>query len=139
MISKITKDEGLITTAVKNPNMPYVFADFGTEVYGMGNADSIEIGYSDNSKTKLVYNHETNKYAFYKGEMQKNDMLTGESVEFTNAFVLFADTTTYDKSTGVETVTDTLTQGSGYYATMGTFIEIRWKTNERGELIFEDL
>lgn len=138
-IEKLSTDEGLITELLKKPNTPYKFVDFGSEIKGHGKANTIELLYSENSKTKLVYNEETKNYSFYKGNTLKSDMLTGETVEFTNVFILFADTTTYDKSTGVETVTDTLSQGSGYYATRGGFVEIRWRTNERGEMIFENL
>ena len=139
MINLLAEEEGVILSAVKNPNMPYNFTDFGTEIKGLGKAETISLGYSDNQNTKLVYNAESKAYTFNKGQTQKNDMLTGKTVEFTNVFVLFADTTTDDNSSGVETVTDTLTQGSGFYGTRGSFIEIRWKTNARGEMIFEDL
>ena len=137
-VSKLSKEENVDISAVRKPNLPYSFAEFGSAVTCINDAEQILIKYENNA-TSFNYDYESQKYLLSKGAGTKTDRLNGAEIGFSNLFILFADTTTYEKSAGVEMVTETLSQGMGYYATGGTRCEIRWKSNEKGELTFEDL
>jgi hypothetical protein len=63
-------------------------------------------------------------------------MLNGKNISFTNLFILFANTTTYEKAEGIEMVVDTTAGGNGYYVSGGTKTEIRWSTTLEGALEF---
>ena len=73
-----------------------------------------------------------------KNSKTKSDMLTGNPVSFSNAFILFADTTTYESSTASEMVIDTEVGGNGYYFHNGKMTELRWSTSN-GKLVFKNL
>lgn len=137
LITELAKEEEIDTAIVKRPILPFNFADFGEQISGITKAESINISYGN--KSTLNYDGQSGLYYLSKNETEKTDMLTGEKIGFKNVFILFADTTTYEKSTGVEVVTDTTASGAGYYATNGKLTEIRWHTNEAGELVFETL
>lgn len=114
---------------------PYDFYDTPTRV-GMGSASAIIIPHSDKSGTELYYNEKSGKYFYYKSATPKNDMLTGESISYKNVFILFANSTTYEKAEGNQLVVDIFSGGKGYYASDGNYIEFVWKTTSTGELSF---
>ena len=64
------------------------------------------------------------------------DMLTGQNIAYKNVFLLFADSTTYEKAEGSELVIDIASGGKGYYASNGTYTEFIWKTDVSGTLQF---
>jgi len=68
----------------------------------------------------------------------KNDMLTDEALHFTNVFILFADTVTYESAEASEMVMDTVEGGKGYYITRGKATLISWQTNADGSIIFNN-
>ena len=53
-------------------------------------------------------------------------MLNTANIEYDNAFVLFADSVTYETTTGTELVMNTVGSGNGYYMTSGTYSPIKW-------------
>ena len=108
-------------------------------IYGISEAYTVTIPYSEKAKVELFYSEKTSRYLYYKADMRKMDMLNGNNIGFDNIFVLFADATTYEKAHGSELVMDTMSGGVGYYATMGTYSEIRWGVNELGNLEFYSL
>lgn len=116
---------------------PYIFSE-GEENHGIGGANRITVPYSDTNITSLVYNETTKKYTYHKNGEEKVDMLTGQSVSFTNVFVLFANSTTYESSSSRETVFDTSSGGKGYYISSGRQVEFTWSA-ESGELVFRSL
>ena len=116
---------------------PYDFSD--TKVIGTTDAKSVILPYSDTNKTEFYYSSQTDKYSLYKSGIKKTDMLNGRAVEYSNLFVLFANTTTYENSNGCEMVLDNTGGGSGFYISGGTAIEIRWSVNESGSLEFRTL
>lgn len=130
---------GIDQSTVRKPNMPFDFCEYGQTVKGNTSASVITIPYSDALNSTFTYDDSSSTYVLSKGQRDKVDMLTGKAAAFTNVFVLFADTTTYEKSHGVETVTDTTTSGMGYYASFGRLIEIRWSVNADGILDFQTL
>jgi len=123
--------------ALPYKSAPYIHSE--EQISGISTAYSISIPYSDKSKVELLYSEKTGRYLYYKAGMRKMDMLTGNNVGFDNVYVLFADSTTYEKAHGSELVIETLSGGSGYYATNGSSVEIHWGINELGELCFYSL
>ncbi len=119
-------------------NAPYIFNQDG-KVLGNNDATTVIIPYSESSETELYYSEKTGKYLYYKSGNRKIDMLSGKNISFNNVFILFADTTTYDKSIGSELVVDTTSGGRGYYISAGKQTEITWSVNENAELKFFSL
>ena len=139
LISDFTKKEKIDTVAIRKPNMPFSFADEGSEVSGKTSAKKITVPYGSSENTTLLYDGAKGEYLYLKSGVAAVDMLSGENCSFENVFILFADATTYEKAEGVETVMETYGSGKGYYATGGKLVEIKWRATEDGELIFEDL
>lgn len=137
----------LITAGVANANigtainsrlpLPYSFTEFGAEpLVGTESAKSVSIPYSQASETEMYYSEKDGKYTFSKGGVTKNDMLNDKPVQFTNVFILFADTVTYESAEATELVMNTDGKGVGYYLTQGTVINIRWEATDDGTLNF---
>ena len=123
----------------QNPKVPCIFNDFGNEpVSGETEAKKISVTYSSLSKTELIYNEQTAAYTLLKNGNQKCDAINGKMMEFTNCFVLFADSVTYDNASGTELVMDTIGSGEGYYFTNGTMLKIKWSSDVDGNLVFTD-
>ena len=66
-------------------------------------------------------------------------MLTGETISYTNVFILFANTVTYENSDGIEMVFDTVSGGKGYYLSNGMLSEFKWCVDEMNNLKFYNL
>ena len=116
---------------------PYLFSD--TDVTGTTKASSVILPYSDADKTSLYYSNESQKYLYFKSDARKVDMLNGKNISFTNVFILFANSTTYDNSVGTELVVDNTSGGSGYYISKGYLTEIKWSVSDSGALEFRTL
>ena len=116
---------------------PFVFSD--TKTTGTAKAASVIIPYSSSSETELYYSEAAEEYLFFKSGSKRVDMLNGQNIAYTNVFVLFADSTTYEKANGTELVLDTTAGGSGYYISRGEMCEISWSTDENGQLVFKTL
>ena len=116
---------------------PFNFSD--EPVSGTKDAKSVKIPYSDGNETDFIYSHESNKYLFFKAGARKVDMLNGKNIAYTNLFILFANTTTYETHNGCELVLDNVSGGSGYYISGGQASEIKWSVNDAGELEFKGL
>lgn len=110
--------------------------------FGSGNllssvkAESIIIPYSNKNETELYYSKETGLYTYYKSGVKVIDMLNGNSIEYKNIFILFADSTTYESADGAELVMDTKSGGRGYYISEGERLEINWRIDENGKYVF---
>ena len=116
---------------------PFVFSD--TKTTGTAKASSVIIPYSVSGETELYYSEKTGEYLYFKAGAKRVDMLNGQNIAYTNVFVLFADSTTYEKANGTELVLDTTAGGSGYYISGGEMSEICWSTDESGQLVFKTL
>ena len=127
--------DSLKLSVYKSP--PYVLS--GETVIGTTRANTIILPYSDLSETEFYYSQDTKEYTLYKSGIKKNDMLTGKSASFTNVFILFANSTTYENADGKELVMDITSGGSGYYISNGYLTEFRWSVDENGSLIFKNL
>lgn len=131
---------GIDTEAARRYVIPYDLNAFAAEpILGLTTATKLTIPYSDAQGTSLTYQAGTLSYVLSKGTRAKTDMLTGDVTSFTNVIVLFADTTTYDKSIGTETVVETGGSGSGYYLSYGKLTELRWEVDENGKMQFRTL
>ena len=127
------------TVSAKNPTLPYVFTDFGGDhIRGTLQARSVVFHYSDKSESSLFYSDTDKKYVLSKNGTVKTDMLTDSAVCFDNAFVLFADSITYENAESSELILNTGTQGTGYYFTQGTAKSITWETDISGNMKFYD-
>ena len=123
-----------------NPKAPYLFNDFGNETILYDNKTSkISITYSNISNTELLYDEQSSTYTLIKNGIEKTDALNGKKLDFTNCFVLFADSTTYDNVLGTRLVMNTIGSGDGYYFTNGTMTKITWSSDIEGNLNFTDI
>lgn len=137
LISVGLNNQGLKFNEESQCNLPFIFNDYGSSPIIYGNTITSQLKFSnDGSTTELRYNDSSSKYIIYKNELPKIDSLNGKTLEFTNCFVLFADSVTYDNAEYSQMVMDTIGQGKGYYITQGSLIEINWVGSEDGSLIF---
>jgi hypothetical protein len=139
MLDEYCYSHGIDKSTVRKPSLPFEFCEYGQSVSGNTSAAIISIPYASDADSTFTYDKNTSTYVFSKGGRDKIDMLSGKVAAFTNVFVLFADTTTYEKSDGVESITDTATSGTGYYVSMGKLTEIRWSVSDDGSLSFKTL
>ncbi len=116
-------------------NAPFDFYE-NSSFRGTGNASTVIIPYSDKNETELYFHEKSGQYLYYKSANRKMDMLTGQNIAYKNVFILFADSTTYEKAEGSELVIDIASGGKGYYASGGTYTEFIWKTDVSGALSF---
>ena len=110
----------------------YNFVDFGKRYTGIVPASSINLPFSSENSTAFAYSSELGSYVMQKNGANKTDALNASLVSFTNVFVLFSDSTTYEKASGIQTVISTAACGSGIYFTAGTATEIRWQIGDSG-------
>ena len=136
-------DKAILSSGINRSNiilgaLPYDFAEFGTEyIMPEGKtANKVTVTRGKDSSGELVYNAEEKHYTLYKNGQLLTDSLNGKTAYFTNCFVLFADSITYDNANCSQMVMDTLGQGSGFYFTEGKAIEIFWIGTEEGTLNF---
>ena len=123
----------------QNAKVPFSFAEINEKIVGTTEAKSVILPYTQDKKTEFQYSEGTNEYLYFKDGSRKVDMLNGKNISFTNLFILFANSTTYEKSEGTELVIDTTSGGKGYYVSMGTKIEIKWSVSNDGSLEFKTL
>ena len=73
-----------------------------------------------------------------KNGVNKTDALNGKTIGFVNCFILFADSATYDNTSGTRLVMNTIGNGDGYYFTNGTMLKIKWFSDIDGNYCFTD-
>ena len=133
------EDEGIDRETLKKHKLPFTFAEYGKSVRGNNSAKRVIIPYSQENVTELTYDETSNKYLLSFAGRQKYDLLVGKEVSFTNCFILFTDSITYELAEGTESVLDVASGGYGYYLSGGTMRELRWYTDNSGNLCFRDL
>ncbi len=139
LISAGLSNTNIGASPAKNTSLPYLFTEFGAEaIRGSEQARSIVLHYSDTSESALHFSDVNGKYVLSRNGTIKTDMLTDSSVCFDNAFVLFADSVTYESSESSELVLDTYGKGSGYYFTGGGAKAITWEKDVSGNMKFYD-
>ena len=115
---------------------PCDFVEKHNKISGSIISSKITLPYDTN--TSLVYSKEFGKYVLCKSESERIDVSTTKKVAFTNVFVLFADTVTYESANSTEMLMNTLGEGQGYYAYDGTAQKITWTLGDDGRLTFHD-
>ncbi len=128
---QIDENSGTITT------LPFLFSD--EDIVGKASCQVISLPFSDYASTTLVFDKTYAKYKLTFLGKEQTDILSGACASFTNVFVLFANSTTYERSDLVETVIETCSGGSGYYASLGGLTEIRWEADKSGRITFKTL
>ena len=138
MIDLAKSKEGELTSQNHYKDAPYDF--YETESFvGTGEANSVVIPFSKAAETSLYFYEKSGQYIYYKDGNRKMDMLSGDSISYKNVFILFASSTTYEKSEGRELVIDIFFGGNGYYISCGKYTEFVWKTEIDGSLSFSTL
>lgn len=121
------------------PKLPYTFRGyFDVNVKGSESAKRIQIPFSTDHRVSLLYDEEAECYIYQRNGVNRVDLHNGEYISYDNAFVLFCDSTTYERSDATELVLDTETGGTGYYFTGGTMMKILWNKDSGGDLCFTD-
>lgn len=116
------------TALTQNFDYPLDFVKYGTTTSFEEAATHIHIPYSLFQITDFVYDAENEYYLRYQFDGQEHiDGATGEQLSFENVLIYFCETglITGDPSFRIEV--GTVGEGSGYYATRGTYIPITWK------------
>ena len=88
--------------------------------------------------TKLLYNEESGRYSYCKNDVQITDSLNTAKIEYDNAFILLADSITYESVSGSELVVKTNERGRGYYLTNGSYTEVKWVTEGGTMTIYDE-
>ena len=120
--------------------LPYTFSsNLNGNIQGQYPAQNISIPFDTQNKASLVYNIYSGEYRCEKNGQEIIDYHTGENIYYKNVFVLFCDTTTYERADTTELVLETNNSGLGYYFTNGSMIKFNWETDSNGNLQFKDL
>ncbi len=127
------------TERSETPSLPFVFTEFGaTPVKGNTQTSSVVLPFDSANTTSFSYNKDKHSYILYKNGQAYTDPLVQGDVCFDNVFVLFVDTTTYERADATQTVMETASGGTGYYLTEGTSMRLTWRTDDTGAMHFLD-
>lgn len=131
-------DAGLSDTKPIVYPLPYTHVAFGEELSldTMDSAREIRISHSEDYLTSLKFNEESGKYSLFSNSLPITEAANGSNIEITNCFVLFADSVTYDNSSGSQMVMDTVGGGKGYYFVNGVVCPISWTSTLGGIMTF---
>ena len=139
LISQCINSEIISDTYMTIPSLPYAFPDFGEEnVKGESIFHSITIPYSAQNAISLQYNAEIKEYSYLRNNSPQTDLLNGNTIDFVNCLVLFADSITFEDSSGLQMNLKTNEYGTGYFFTEGTAKEITWEYSNIGSLTLYD-
>jgi hypothetical protein len=118
--------------------LPYEFYQDGEGMTDGQIAENINISYKDGNTTQLVYSYSENCYLLSKNAAVKTDLLNDKALKYDNAFILYADSTTYESENTTELIMDTYSSGSGIFMNGGRYIEITWEKDSSGYLVIYD-
>ena len=137
LISAGLASSGIRLKTESTLNLPFEFNGFGNDNIMLNKtAEEIKINQYKNTIIQLKFDEETKKYSYYKNGELMLDALNGKTLDFTNCFILFADSLTYDNYKGCQMIVNTIGKGSGYFLTEGTYTEIKWSANKEGAMTF---
>lgn len=120
------------------PSLPYDISVNGNISRGSITALGAVLNFSASARSELTYSTELGAYVFSKYGSIKSDLLYDKELSYKNAFILFADSATYESESGAELVMNTQSCGRGYYMRDGYAEKINWKCNSDGKMIFTD-
>ena len=136
LITAFVKNNGATTVRQSKTVTPYTFVDyFGEPIKGIG-GDFISVNYGNGNTTELTYNKADATYLLSKNGVIYKDALNDKRAEYTNVFLLFADSATYENENSTTTVIETSASGKGIYATGGGHTEFTWQMDAEGNLEF---
>ena len=127
---------GATTVRQSKTVIPYKFIGYYDEAIKGTGADTVTVLHGEGNSTELTYNKTEGKYLLTKNSTPKNDSLNDKPATFTNVFILYTDSTTYENEDSTTTVLNTNGSGKGYYITGGGHTEFAWKTDADGNLSF---
>ena len=130
-------DCGINTDVDSSKVMPFCFDD--SKVEFNNKAWNVSVGISDNSYIQLKFDASVGTYTYIKNGATVIDQSSNKSLGFTNCFILFADSTIYDRSSGQHLVMDTIGNGEGFCLTGGTYERIKWSIDQNGTIKFTTL
>ena len=139
LISSALENLQYITTLNTKPSLPYLFPDSPEEViHGTYQGQNITIPFAIQNKTQLIYDISTGAYRYESNGQARTDYHSGEVVSYENVFILFSDSTTYERADTTELVFECAEGGVGYYFTKGSMTKFIW-TIKDGHMLFKDL
>lgn len=109
--------------------------NFTTETVALSTvANKATVGFSGSSTSYFTYDTASGKYIKTSKSATNKDVVTGQSYNFKNVFVLKTSMTYYADGKHRKISFDS---GSGYYLVNGTYEEIKWKKGEaKDSLVF---
>ncbi len=123
------ESEGVQTSGMPEKDYGLRFTEDGTPADGM-DAETIQINlvYGRSQKdTTMVYDAETDRYAYYQyGGVLTTDLFTEEAETFQNVIIMNSNITHVSASGTVYHTTDFTEGGTGYFANGGKLIPIIW-------------
>lgn len=138
LLSSLFIEDGIPTVRADLPSIPFLHCPIDEDkISYQKSALNININYSENNGTVLKYSQDKEKYILLKGDTQPSAEISDLNL-YDNAFVLFADSYTYESSDSTLLSLMTNTKGKGLYITAGTYLEINWSVSAEGELVFQD-
>lgn len=116
------------------------FADDEFVFSGEGDAAHVCIPYSSSQYVQLIYSRTANTYYRYQlGDRAHIDATNGEQLNFTNVFILFAETEAIPGDTEGRLDITVTGEGSGYYISGGRYQTIKWsRIGDTSPFIFTD-
>ena len=133
LISAYIKNNNIGTVMLNEPLLPYDFTD---DLSAGISASSVIVSLDKSSTTELTYLREEGVYVLKKNGTAIVDKLNERMIKYDNAFILYADSTTYETADSTELILDTQSGGSGYYIREGNAVSISWCTKEDGTIEF---
>jgi hypothetical protein len=129
---------GLRATYSKS-TLPFEFVEyFSSAPLSKNDSFYVRIPFSSAQTAEFKYNATTKTYDRYQFGSIHSDSANGKALSFENLFLLFCDTTTYDRATGTEISVDVESGGTGYYISNGKYMDIIWHRDENSSLKFTD-
>jgi hypothetical protein len=135
-------DDGFIHHKINNLEysdkiLPFTFNSFENSNISFDcDANIVKAYLSNGTLLQLTYNEETKNYSYIKNGKQLSDSSNGQCLIFKNCLVLFADSITYDNSSGSQLIMNTIGNGDGYYITEGSYTQIKWNATSEGIMNF---
>ncbi len=129
----------LITERSETPDLPFSFTEWGeAPIKGSTETSSVVLPFHSGNATSFSYNKDKHSYILYKNGQAYTDPLIQGDLQYDNVFVLFVDTTTYERADMTQTIMETAAGGIGYYLTQGTSMRFTWRCDDTGAMHFFD-
>lgn len=137
---KLASRNGWSTEAQSDVRPVFNFADEDAVFTGSGEAMHVCIPYSASQYVQMIYSRTAGTYYRYQlGDRAHIDAENGEQLNFTNVFLLFAETAAVPDDTEGRLDIVTTGEGSGYYVSGGRYMPIKWsRIGDTSSFVFTD-